>query len=179
MINPAIGGLATNQFFSANGLFDPDVTGGGAQPRGFDELMSLYQHYTVIGAKITVKGFNIDPTHAVQMWVTTRDSGSNYATPYDNTEHGRCRKTVLGPKGSSRDLCTLTAQVNPGKFLSIGSPMSNHQLQGSASANPVEQVYFCVGAADLNGSDDPAGVEVMVNIDYLVVFHEPMQPARS
>lgn len=36
--------------FSANNLRDPNITGVGHQPRGFDEYMNLYGSYTVHGA---------------------------------------------------------------------------------------------------------------------------------
>ena len=34
---------------------DPNHTGVGHQPLYFDQLMTIYNHYIVIGAKITVK----------------------------------------------------------------------------------------------------------------------------
>jgi len=40
--------LATDiQQFNLNSLFDPDVTGTGHQPYGFDQLAALYAHYRV------------------------------------------------------------------------------------------------------------------------------------
>ena len=50
-LNPAAG-TVSKHVFSANGLFDPNITGVGHQPRGFDQYMALYNHYTVIGARI-------------------------------------------------------------------------------------------------------------------------------
>lgn len=41
--------------FSANGLYDPDVTSTGNQPRLFDQYMALYNHYTVVAAAISVE----------------------------------------------------------------------------------------------------------------------------
>ena len=37
-----------------NSLFDPNLSGLGHQPRGFDQLMAVYEKYTVVAAKITV-----------------------------------------------------------------------------------------------------------------------------
>lgn len=45
------GTLSTHQF-SLNNVFDPDVTGAGHQPMGYDQLMSLYQFCRVIKAKV-------------------------------------------------------------------------------------------------------------------------------
>ena len=41
--------------YNLNGLYDPNHTGTGHQPLYFDQLMTIYNHYIVIGAKITVK----------------------------------------------------------------------------------------------------------------------------
>ena len=41
---------STLHVFSANNMRDPDVSGGGHQPRGFDEFMARYGSYTVHGA---------------------------------------------------------------------------------------------------------------------------------
>ena len=46
--------FASSYKFNLNSLYDPNESGLGHQPMGFDELMSIYEKYTVVGAKITV-----------------------------------------------------------------------------------------------------------------------------
>ncbi len=47
-------GTSVQQFqLKANGMFDPQVSLGGHQPRGFDEFMDAYDMFTVLGSKIT------------------------------------------------------------------------------------------------------------------------------
>lgn len=41
--------------FAANGLFDPDLTGIGHQPMGYDQLIAIYQDYRVHAVKFTVE----------------------------------------------------------------------------------------------------------------------------
>lgn len=44
--------------FTVNGMFDPDVTGVGLQPMGFDEWTAFYTHYEVLASTITVYANN-------------------------------------------------------------------------------------------------------------------------
>jgi len=40
-------GVLTDQIYRANSMFDPDRTGVGHQPRGFDQLVPMYNRYRV------------------------------------------------------------------------------------------------------------------------------------
>ena len=42
---PVLAGLTETQIYSANSVFDPDRSGGGAQPRSYDQWAQFYQHY--------------------------------------------------------------------------------------------------------------------------------------
>lgn len=41
-------GVAQNNVFNLNSIFDPDRTGGGHQPYGFDQLVAMYNRYRVL-----------------------------------------------------------------------------------------------------------------------------------
>jgi len=53
-LNPGAAGSAGVQVFSANGLYDPDITSTGHQPRGFDQSSAMYKTFQVIKRMITV-----------------------------------------------------------------------------------------------------------------------------
>ena len=67
-LNPAAAGLPATHVFSANGLYDPNITGVGHQPRGFDQLMALYDHYYVSRSKI-IADFASISNNSVAPWV--------------------------------------------------------------------------------------------------------------
>lgn len=51
----ALGSLGeAYQEFRGSSLFDPDFTGAGTQPTGFDEWAAVYRRYRVLGSKIKV-----------------------------------------------------------------------------------------------------------------------------
>lgn len=47
-------GLGAFYSFSVNSLFDPDFSGGGLQPLGFDQYAQFYGRYRVTGVKASV-----------------------------------------------------------------------------------------------------------------------------
>lgn len=56
-LNSTSGAIA-KRIFRGNSLYDPDLTGTGTQPMGFDQLMTLYEHYRVMGSEIVVRCTN-------------------------------------------------------------------------------------------------------------------------
>jgi hypothetical protein len=53
-MNSYLGALDTQEFWG-NGAYDPDKTGTGTQPTGFDQWAALYDKYTVIASSIKVR----------------------------------------------------------------------------------------------------------------------------
>lgn len=52
-------GSISNYIWSGNSVYDPDVSGTGHQPMGFDQWSAFYNKYTCFGSKITVEILNI------------------------------------------------------------------------------------------------------------------------
>lgn len=48
-------GVGAEQVFRGNSIFDPDLTGGGHQPYGFDQWSNFYSYYTVYGSSCKVQ----------------------------------------------------------------------------------------------------------------------------
>lgn len=177
-INPGIG-VAGVHVFSSNGLFDPNITGTGHQPRGFDQLMAMYDHYTVIGAKITcdfVEGASYDN----HVWIAIKDSATVHANPTDYLEGRNVISRILPHSGTGQSsVRTLTKTFSTRKFLGRSKVLADSELKGSSVANPTEQAYFHIGIAVVNSSADESTQSVNVRIEYLVVFSEPKQPSQS
>lgn len=53
----AVGGYLSTQCWTGNSIYDPDVTGVGVQPYGYDGLVNQYQfpYFTVHASAITLK----------------------------------------------------------------------------------------------------------------------------
>ncbi len=174
-INPGAGGSVGTHVYSANGMFDPNITGIGHQPRGFDQLMSLYDHYTVIQSGITAM-YTLDPSaRHVQCILALRDRSAVYSAPSDYTEMRNVKTTVVSPEGEAKK---LTLGFSPKSFLGVSKPLSEKDLTGTVSANPQEQAFFHVGIADMSGAD-LANQYLTIQIDYVAVLTEPVNPSAS
>lgn len=176
-LNPTVSGAAS-YVFSANGLYDPNISGVGHQPSGFDEMMTMYDHYTVIGAKITCTFVNTDTTYTQQVAIVARDSATPNSDIRESIEAGTCVHSVLSPDGNDRATQTLVYNLNPNKFLGRSKPLSDPDLKGNVAANPTEQVYFHI-MADPGNSNDSSIVGATVLIEYTAILHEPKEVGLS
>lgn len=168
-------GLHNTYRYSCNGIYDPDITGAGHQPMYFDTLMAIYNHYTVIGSKIVVK---VVPKSATQgpgaFGVFINDANTSTMQQVGNVyEQSSGTDIKLIAPGQSSPL--YVSKTWSAKQTFGGSILGNDDLQGSASANPVEQSYYDIVYQDLTTSPTTATVQLFIELQYTVVFDELKQ----
>lgn len=170
LLNPGAG-VCVDQVFSANGMYDPDITGTGHQPYGFDQMMANYDHYTVMGSRCIVEWTNTTalPVHAV---IALRDSASSLTgTTTDTLLEQPGIKHKLSKAGSN--VYHLEQKFSARKWYSNRNPPADPELKGSASANPFEQAYYHVMVCPQYSTDDPGATVVSVMIEYFALLSEP------
>jgi hypothetical protein len=178
-INPSAGGVPAVYIFSVNGLYDPNISGVGHQPRGFDQLMVLYDHYVVIGAKITVNFASTDSAGDSNMCgVTVRDNASTLTTPNDIMEQRYISYGALGGETNGPPI-SVSFACNPNHFLGRSKPLSDPELKGSSSANPTEQCFFHVFGYPVESGRDSSGIQCQARIEYEAILIEPKMPNSS
>lgn len=163
--------------FSANGLYDPNITGVGHQPRGFDQLMALYDHCVCIGSSIVVDFPAASGATAPAMgMVAVRDFTTVGTLFQDYMELGDCKyMSISGPGGY---MTRLVMNVNPNAYLGRSKPLGDPNLKNSNAANPSEQCYWHVAYGRASGTDVNA-IRANIVITYTVVFIEPRDPGAS
>lgn len=171
-IDPA-SGVAGQYFFAANGMYDPNVSGTGHQPMYFDELMALYQHYTVMSSKIKVTVF--PGGNPLSFGVLLLGTNTSVTDPLRLSEYQLgSRKYVLGnAMGTMSDL-TVTYSFNAERFFNKtrSSMLGDTDYTGGASANPVELAYFCVYVFPADLSTDLSSTLFNIEIEYSAVLTE-------
>ena len=179
VVDSDVGGIGDEYIFSANGLYDPNISGTGHQPAGFDQLHTFFDHHVVLGSRITVEMRNNDATYAQICTLRLTDTPGEEVDPKVIIENGRCKWKIIDPAGAGKnDMATLTMACNPAKFLGRANAMSDPDLKGSASNNPTEQCYWAVGVAPTTAVDG-GSVQCVAIIEYTVAFIEPKVLALS
>ena len=152
--------------FRGTSVYDPDYTGTGHQPYGFDQYSRLYNHYIVDKAIITIRNASMGVNCVVGIsLVPTASSEFN-----NNTCRERKGTTfmTLPNEGSMK---ALTSTYNR---KSIFTTAQDGDLTANVGANPQENYFFDCWCAT-NGATDPPAVALSVDITYFVTFSEPVQ----
>lgn len=173
-------GAIVTQIFTANGLYDPNITGGGHQPIWFDQIMPYFNHYCVTGSKINIaftqRGSSISADASVVVGVALRPSVTTASSFQLYMENGQQRYKVLSTDPASR--ATLSMGMNTRKYFGKKYTVDNYDLKGTIGSNPVEEVFYQLYADPLTGADSP-NVNALVTITYYAVFSEPNPAASS
>ena len=174
-LNPGAGTVA-DYVFRANSPYDPDFTGAGHQPGGFDQWMALYKFFAVENAKITVNCYNNDTTYGQYLGITKKNVSTAITDP---TQAIECANTVfkilpLGAKNTDTLSLFWNSKWDVGRH-----SMSDQYFQGTASANPSNSYFFHVWAIDITAAIDPSPVSAAITIEYDVTFLDPVTPAQS
>lgn len=183
-IDPGEIGVTGVHVISHNGLYDPNITGTGHQPRGFDELMSMYDHYTVVGSKLSATFTTAGIAGAggpLIVGIACKDDTTIRFDKNDYMEGRNVVSRILNRSATENDSHSviLKKSCSTRKFLGISHPLSNALIRGDASSNPNEQAYYHIFAAIVTGLADAPVIECSIIVDYLVVFTEPKQPLQS
>lgn len=142
------GGQA-NAIFSCNGMFDPNVGGAGSQPLYFDQLAGIYNHYTVLASKCTVR-LTGNASMAIPILCNVFINDDSTLTPSFRSlqEQNSAVYGTLVPSGNQN--LTLTKRWSASENFGPG-PIADPNLQGTSAANPTEQqmYHLSVQVADL------------------------------
>lgn len=174
-INPGAGGICGVNVYRANGMYDVDITGVGHQPRGFDQFMNMFDHFTVTSAVITATFLSTDGTYNTTVGVALRDKNDVELAPSDYTEHQNVKWKLMSTNDDSK---VIKMGFNAKSFFNISNPLNEKDLAGTAAANPTEGALFHVFVAPLQAVDAGA-VDVYIQIDYCATFTEPTELQAS
>lgn len=179
-LDAGIGTLAYDTW-SATSCYDPYVGAGGHQPLGFDQWMTFYNHYQVLGSKATAYGmvYATNPSDSVYMIGQLSASTGAPATNINEAiEQKRASYRFLSSK-DDKSFGKVVVKYSPRRFFNLKNPQDEHDLRGSITSNPTENAYFQIMVGGMNPSDNPTQINLRIVIDYLVLLTERKHLSQS
>lgn len=184
-LDPSVSTPFVRYTFRANDLYDPDATGTGQQPMGYDQLAAFYPTWAVVGSRIRVKMYSTD-VNPVQIPCLYGVSTNNDILPYT----GQTQTTILEQPGVSWSLIPTwagasqsgrgcSASYSARKWWGIKSIYDVSEFWGQTASGPAYNTFFNVFAAAADGTSNIGRMFGIVTIDFSVVFRNPMTLSGS
>lgn len=175
-----LSGLSSFDYqFRLNSLFDPNLTGTGHQPKGFDQLAALYNRYRVYRAKYRVTFAQTSNTIPLYCGAAPTNTLTGFTDITDHAETAFCNYIVAvnsnplptGDFTGSVDLAVLNGK-------SRVAYAADDTTQALVSTNPAEQLNLHVMVQTLDNSTN-VSMTFIVQIWYDCEFSDPAQLGQS
>lgn len=171
-----ISGSTAKYSFRANSMYIPNATGGGHQPYYFDQMSAVYNHWFVLGSKVT---FTISPdatnnsTSVAAVYLN--DDTTITPTYYALMEQSKGSYKVM-PNGN-QDPHKLRCSYSAKKTFGPGI-LANTSLKGSSTADCSESAVYSliIYPHDITSSHT---YNITVMIEYIAVWLELRDVAQS
>lgn len=179
-INPGAGTIAVHNW-SANDLNQPNKTTSGHRPMRFDAIKTFYNHYVVIGSKITVTKVSTGAgAQTTIVWgIFMNDSVISPTSFSQMVEQGRSRYRVTNTSNNQTGQ-SLSKGYSAKKFFNVTNISDNFDRLGAdVASSPSEGAIFSVWAQALDLSTDLPAEQYLCVIDYIAMFSEPKDIATA
>lgn len=170
--------INSSYVFRLGSLYDPDVTGTGHQPCGFDQLSALYYHYIVDRVDIEVEAINNSTTVDAHVGMSIDRTGVAIADIRQVGEDPIGKVKWLDVLGSGAASVKWRKVVYPGRFLGVANPHSEDDLWGSVTSNPSQAVFMQLHAESTDGTST-ASIYFNVKLTFYTTWRERRQVALS
>lgn len=173
-------GIMGSYVFRANSCHDPDYSSVGHQPMGWDQWKLLYNHYVVVGARITatVLSDTLGQSPFVCGVYLTDGTTLPYTSWYGFKEARKgTQKLFNGGAGNTRSQAVMS-KFSAKNFYNVSDIKDNMDRLGAlVDDNPSEVAYFAIYYQQVNSVTDTKNI--LITIDYIVDFSEPKNLAIS
>lgn len=168
-------GSLPQQFYRANGIFDPRVATGGHQVMGFDNMMLMYEHSAVIRSKCSVTFCNVgDGPITVGIFLSPDAVGLGTITKL--VENGMAVMKTIPTNLHANGVLTLSLDCDVRNYFGkkrYSDIMDDEKLTGDIATDPLEQVYYGVFGYDAHNLNTDVTVGYDITISYDTIYYEP------
>lgn len=165
-----------SQIMRGNGMYDPDQSGVGHQPLGFDQWQSFYKKFYVIGSSCKAKLQGTTNSGIVMLrpqLVTT--TGTVIST---ELEKPRTRYALTQTGGSNQDV--LSGYMNTLRI--FGRPKTEFgdlEFTGTMASSDPPQIWYWVIASQNADESSNFNVNVVVEVVYYAMLTDRVRLGQS
>jgi hypothetical protein len=166
--------------FRANSCYDPDYTGVGTQPTGFDELSALYTYYRVHAITATAIARSENETATIPLnhaWVFK--SGTSSTSLVDSIGNPFSKVGAV-PTSSGGFVGKLVTKLKIRDFFGVDQKVyASDDYAALVSANPLKPCYLHYISQDTTEDGSALASNVLFYLDFEVEFYERVPLSRS
>lgn len=164
-------GTISKQAYRANSVYDPDLTGAGAQPLYFDQLAAVYDQYTVIKSKIRVQFMNTTANLPILCGINGDDDGTAGTNVETLTQSNNSTSRLLGTQTGGNNFAYMSQRFNCKRNLGINAFNASGDATAAINGNPTEEFDYIVWFVAQDGASTTTA-NYKVDIEYTVIFTE-------
>lgn len=170
MSTGAVGNYANSYVFRGNSVYDPDYTGLGVQPYGYDQMSAIYNRYYVYASKIKVYphfvGMDTPNSCRSVRWIVFPwcTASPTYTEFEDLTSQMRPYKalTMNDPSDQKQN---MTLYQSSKKMFRLGTP--DEVDAGSTIVSNPSQVWYWIIRSDTTNTN----TAVFLNMDIKITYY--------
>lgn len=158
---------AYTQICRLNGLQDPNQTGIGHQPYGFDQLAAIYNRYRVIATSYVINAYN--GTNPIRVGCLPTNDASAVSGISELCENPRAKFILQYPQGNTKILkgkVYLPSLAGRSK----SQYMADDRYQSDISTNPVESLSLYITGATM--TDANVDITLTITMEYTVEWFD-------
>lgn len=169
-------GTAGTYAFRANSIYDPDLSGAGHQPMGRDVWASLYNHYLVLSARITVT-FTPTVTSGVAFQtvgiILHEDGTLSSSALAQCCEQGKSTYRTYYPALGFNSV-SLSHTFDARRWFGIQSiEAAIYNIGAAVNTSPADTAAFVLFGGSFTSAT--SGINVAVTLTQTVLFTEPIE----
>lgn len=162
--------------YNLNSLFDPNRTGIGHQPYGYDTFALLYNRYRVINCSYTVQAYPGNGTSPVTVAVHPANELITFPDTDTAMENPKTKWAVQLPGGNTR---IIKGNVYIPSL--VGRPrtqyMADDRYQAQVGTSPAELAVLNIVGNNFNGVDE--NINIVVTLNYTVEWFDFIRLPQS
>lgn len=159
---------AYSQIMRINSIFDPNTTGIGHQPYGFDQLSPIYNRYRVISCSYVINAYN--GTNPIRFGVLPANDTPPVGGASELCENPRAKFAIQLPNGSTQ---TITGKVYLPSLTGRNKSqyMADDRYQSEMTTNPLEVAILYITGQSM--TDSSVDILLNVTLEYTVELFDP------